>query len=239
MEIQDTEGHIVKSYDDDLTSIDEIIQEMSALAVSQLEEALRSLRAGDAALAQKTVSGDERIDVLEHLLDRKAVEVIALRQPMGPDLRHIIAAMKIGCSLERIGDYACNIAKRSEILSDLPENGMDTIARMEAKVVEMVTQVARAYGERDAELARQVRLADESVDRLNNSLFRDILTHMAATPDAIAHSMHLLFIAKNLERAGDHATNIAEQVHIMVHGEEMKEERPKGDVSSQVMGAGE
>ncbi|MCY4035711.1 MAG: phosphate signaling complex protein PhoU [Hyphomicrobiales bacterium] len=229
--------HIVKSYDDELDQIDHIIAEMGVLAARQLEDAIQALVKEDTALAQKVVLGDAAIDALENEVDALAVRVLALRQPMALDLRRVVAAMKIGGSLERIGDYARNIANRSQVVTALPGEygGIRVIERMGGIVGEMIHGVLEAYRDANVERAEAIRLRDEAVDQLNNSLFRELLTYMMETPSNITLSMHLLFIAKNLERIGDHVTNVAEHVHVMVTGESLESERPKSDHSSQII----
>lgn len=228
--------HIVKSYDNELDQIDHIIREMGILAASQLKDAIQALVKEDAGLAQKVVSGDAAIDALENEVDTLAVRVLALRQPMAMDLRRVVAAMKIGSSLERIGDYARNIANRSQVVTALPgeHGGIRVIERMGGMVDEMIHGVLEAYRDANVERAEAIRLRDESVDQLNNSLFRELLTYMMESPSNITLSMHLLFISKNLERMGDHVTNIAEHVQVMVTGESPEWERPKSDRSSQM-----
>ena len=227
--------HIVKSYDEELEHLDQLIARMGVLAEQQLGRAMQALTGGDAQLARQVIAADEEIDALESEVDALAVRILALRQPMGKDLRRVVAAMKTSCNLERIGDYARNIAKRSLVLPDLPGQygGYGIIERMAAMVGEMVGEVLLACRESDIHRAAAVRMRDESVDQLNNSLFRELLTYMMENPRTITPSMHLLFIAKNLERIGDHVTNIAEHVHVMASGEPPDPERPKRDNSSQ------
>ena len=228
-------AHIVKSYDEELKHLDGLIEQMGVLAERQLGRAMQALAGGDRELAREVVAADEEIDSLESEIDALAVRILALRQPMGKDLRRVVAAMKTSCNLERIGDYARNIAKRTQVLSDLPgeSGGMRIIERMAAMVGEMIRDVLLAYRESNTRRASAVRMRDESVDQLNNSLFRELFTYMMENPRTITPSMHLLFIAKNLERIGDHVTNIAEHVHVMASGEPPDAERPKRDNSSQ------
>lgn len=232
MKTHDT--HIVKSYDQELKQLNYLIDEMGVLAARQLEKAMQALANGDAELARQVVTTDQKIDALESEVDILAVRVLALRQPMAGDLRRVIAAMKTSCSLERIGDYARNIANRSQILTALPgENGgLRIMERMAEIVGEMIHDVLRAYRESDIERAEKVRMRDETVDQLNTSLFRELLTYVMEEPRAMTPCIHLLFIAKNLERMGDHATNIAEHAHQMVTGEALESERPKKDHTS-------
>ena len=236
MERQMDQDHIVKSYDEELAQLDHMVGRMGGLAARQVESAIQALVREDAALAQKVMAGDIEIDGMETEIDTTAVRVLALRQPMATDLRRVIATMKTAGSLERIGDYARNIANRSQVITALPgdHGGIRVIERMGGIVNEMIYAVLEAYHNSDAERANAVRLRDESVDQLNNSLFRELLTYMMETPSNITLSMHLLFIAKNLERIGDHVTNVAEHIHVMATGEVPEWERPKVDHSSQI-----
>jgi len=226
--------HIVKSYDEQLAQLDRLIAEMGGLAESQLSYAIVAMSKRDTELAHKIVERDLRIDALEVEVDSLTVRVLALRQPMAEDLRIVIAALKTASDLERIGDYARNIANRSLALTQTRHLGSasQTIGRMAALVQGMIKNVLDAYVGRDATLAEDVRKRDEEVDLLHTSLFRELLTYMMEDPRNISTCTHLLFIAKNVERIGDHATNIAEHVHMMVHGEGPEAERTKGDSSS-------
>ncbi len=221
-------GHTVKSFDDDLRQLRSLISQAGGLAEAQIIAAIDALKNRDAEAALRVVEEDKRIDALEVEAERLAVRTIALRAPMADDLREIIAALKISAILERIGDYAKNIAKRATVLAQgsaieplviMPEMGR-TVARM-------VKDALDAYVDRDPELARAVCQRDKDVDDFYNSIFRSLLTYMMENPHHITPSTHLLFIAKNLERIGDHATNVAEMVHFSVTGEHIGE-RPKG-----------
>ena len=213
--------HIVKSYDEQLAQLDRMIAEMGGLAESQLSYAMRAMAKRDSDLALKVVDRDRRIDALEAEVNALTVRVLALRQPMAEDLRTVIAALKTASDLERIGDYARNIANRSQALTQTRHLGSasQTIGRMATLVQGMIKNVLDAYVARDATLAEDVRQRDEEVDLLHTSLFRELLTYMMEDPRNITTCTHLLFIAKNVERIGDHATNVAEHVHMMVHGD--------------------
>jgi len=226
--------HIVKSYDEQLAQLDRMIAEMGGLSESQLSYAMRAMSKRDNELALKVVDRDQRIDALEAEVNALTVRVLALRQPMADDLRTVIAALKTASDLERIGDYARNIANRSQALTQTRHLGSasQTIGRMSTLVQGMIKNVLDAYVARDATLAEDVRQRDEEVDLLHTSLFRELLTYMMEDPRNITTCTHLLFIAKNVERIGDHATNVAEHVHMMVHGEAPDPDRPKGDDSS-------
>jgi phosphate transport system protein len=231
------QDHIVKSFDDDLGQIDAIIAEMGGLAERQLADAVEALVRRDIELAQQVINGDKRIDELESTIDNLTIRVLALRQPMAEDLRMVIVALKMAANLERIGDYAKNVAKRTLILAamDPVGNATQSVQRMAFQVQAMIKNVLDAYGARDIGKADDVRLRDEEVDLMHTSLFRELLTYMMEDPRNITACTHLLFIAKNVERIGDHVTSIAEYVHFLVAGDLPADERPKGDLSSQTM----
>ncbi|MDH3336071.1 MAG: phosphate signaling complex protein PhoU [Rhodospirillaceae bacterium] len=231
------QSHIVKSFDDELKIINTTLAEMGGMAEAQLAKAVRALVTRDADLAREVVKDDKKIDNLETELDRDAVRIIALRQPMAQDLRVVITALKTSANLERIGDYAKNVAKRTITLIEMQPvgNTAHTIERMAELAQGLVGSVLDAYVRRDLDGADDVRRRDEEVDQLHTSLFRELLTHMMEDPHNITACTHLLFIAKNIERIGDHATNIAEYVHFMVSGEAPDDERPKGDKTSQTI----
>lgn len=226
------EGHTVKSFDDDLRHLRTIVGEMGGLAEAQINAAIDSLIRRDVDFAMRTVANDKRIDLLEGEAERLAITTIALRAPMADDLREIIAAIKIAGMLERIGDYATNIAKRVTILAQsTPIQPAVIIPEMGRAVAHMVKDSLDAYADRDPELAAYVTERDRVVDDFYSSLFRSLLTYMMENPHHITPSAHLLFVAKNLERVGDHATNIAEVVHFSVTGEHISD-RPKTDDTS-------
>ena len=228
-----TSEHIVTSFDDDLRRLDNIIAEMGGLAETQLANSIDAMVRRDAALARQVIESDKRIDALEREIDDLAVSMLALRQPVADDLRIVITALKTSGIVERIGDYAKNIAKRSVALAQTPPMGpTKTIARMGAQVQTMIKNVLDAYVARDADKADHVRASDSEVDMLHTSLFREILTYMMEDPRNISSCTHLLFVAKNIERIGDHATNIAENVHFLVNGSLPSEKRSKEDHSS-------
>ena len=226
--------HIMKAYDEELARLDQLIAEMGGLAESQLADAVAALVRRDGDLARKVAERDARIDALERDVDALTMRVLALRQPMAEDLRTVVATLKTASDLERIGDYTRNMANRTLALTQLRHIGgaAHTIARMGGLVQNMIKNVLDSYIGRDADLADEVRLRDEEVDQLHTSLFRELLTYMMEDPRHITTCTHLLFIAKNIERIGDHVTNIAEHVHLMVCGEVPEADRPKGDRSS-------
>lgn len=226
--------HIVKSFDDELNWLDNTIAEMGGLAETQLAAAIDALVRRDAEKAAEIVEWDKRIDALDDEINSFTVRVLALRQPQASDLRITVAALKTAGELERIGDYAKNVAKRTVTLSKTPPVGSATgsIARMGGLVQTMIKNVLDAYVARDWEQAEDVRLRDEEVDQIHTSLFRELLTYMMEDPRNITACTHLLFIAKNVERMGDHATNIAEHIHFMVRGDEPGSARVNEDRSS-------
>lgn len=226
--------HIVTSFDDELNQLHAIIAEMGGLCEQQLTYAIDALVKRNRLQAEQVIRDDKRIDQLEEEVDNLSLSILALRQPMAADLRCVIAALKTASNLERIGDYAKNIAKRSEALTQIEPVGSApvTIQRMGELVSSMISNVLDAYLQGDGQKAEDVRARDEEVDLLHTSLFRELLTYMMETPGTITPCTHLLFIAKNIERMGDHATNIAEYVHFRIHGHPPTEKRTKGDKSS-------
>ena len=225
--------HIVKSYDEELTRLGNMIVEMGGLAESQLSAAIDAVAKRDSALAALVVEGDTKVDDLERELDNLAIRLLALRQPMARDLREIFAALKIGSDLERICDYAANVAKRSIALSQSPPiQPVHALPRMGTLALALIKDVIDAYVEKDADKALEVWRRDEELDEMYSSLFREFLTYMMEDPRNIGACTHLLFMAKNIERIGDHATNIAEDLYYLVHGTPLTEVRPKGDKSS-------
>jgi phosphate transport system protein len=225
--------HIIKSYDEDLERLSKMIVEMGGLAESQLAAAIEAVMKRDTALAAHVIEGDDKVDQLERDLDNLAVRLLALRQPMARDLREIVAALKIGSDLERICDYAANVAKRSIALSQSPPiQPVHALPRMAHLALLLITDVIDAYVERDADKAIIVWTRDEELDEMYSSLFREFLTYMMEDPRNIGTYTHLMFMAKNIERIGDHATNIAENLYYLVHGTPLTQARPKGDKSS-------
>ena len=225
--------HIVKSFDEDLKRLNNVIAEMGGLAEAQLTRAVESLVRRNSELATQVVQDDKRIDALETEVGQMTVRMLALRQPMAQDLREVVAAIKIASDIERIGDYAKNISKRAIVLSThSPMKPAASIPRMSQLALQIIKDVLDAYIEKDAEGARAAWRRDEEVDEMYNSLFREMLTYMMEDPRNIGPCTHLLFIAKNIERIGDHATNIAEIVYFLVHGRSLDEERPKGDTTN-------
>ena len=225
-------NHIVKSYDQEQAALlDELIR-MGEMSVSQLESALDVLERRDDRAAERVIGNDEAIDALEHQVNQDVVRLIR-RGPMATDLRIILAALRVASDIERIGDLAANIAKRSMALNLAPPlphtRGLDALGRLAAR---QVREVLDAYARRDGEAALRVRAHDAELDTLYTGLFRELLTYMMEDARAITPCTHLLFMAKNLERIGDHATNIAENVWFLHHGEQPLPPREKRDDSS-------
>ena len=225
--------HIVKSYDNELKRLDGEIQRMGQIAVAQLDAAIDVLQRRDTQAAMRVVANDDAIDALEQEVSHDVLRLLALRQPMARDLREVYAALRISSDIERIGDYAANVAKRSIALNTSPPlphvAGLRALGLLAAG---QVRQALRAYREGDAELALQVRENDARLDEQYTGLFRELLTYMMEDPRNITPCTHLLFMAKNLERIGDHATNIAENVWFLHHGEQPLPPREKRDDSS-------
>ena len=225
--------HIIKSYDQELHRLDNIITEMGGLVESQLASSMEAVMKRDADLAAGVIESDTKVDELEREVESLVVRLLALRQPMARDLRQIVAALKIATDLERIGDYATNVAKRSIALDQLtPVKPVYALPRMGRLGGSMIKDVLDAYVERDADKALAVWLRDEELDEMYTSLFRELLTYMIEDPRNISAGTHLLFMAKNLERIGDHTTNIAETLYFLVHGTPMTQVRPKRDRTS-------
>jgi len=226
--------HINSAFDRDLEAIQAQIMKMGGLVEEAIANASRALAEGDMELAAATRRADKAIDLLEEQVNEEAARVIALRQPIATDLRTVLTVFRISAALERVGDYAKNIAKRSEILPDLHqvEGGTASLKRMSKSVQMMLKDALDAYIQRDADLAADVRSRDEEVDQMYNALFREYLTHMMEDPRNITACMHLHFMAKNIERMGDLVTGICEQVIYLVTGELPDEDRAKADITS-------
>lgn len=222
--------HTVKAFDQELNGLVALITRMGGLAEANLASAIEAVVRRDSDLAAKTLEADPRIDGLEREVDEMVVRILALRQPVASDLRLLVSALRIATDIERIGDYAANVAKRAIALNQAaPVKAVRALPRIGSVVLEMIKDVLDAYVTRDAAKARTVWNRDEEVDDMYTSLFRELLTYMMEDPRSITVCTHLLFIAKNLERIGDHATNIAELVHYTVEGRSIDEDRPKSD----------
>ena len=225
--------HIVRAYDEDLAGFKTMLAQMGGLAEDQLAKAIDALERRDTLLADQVIAQDDKVDAIEVNVEEKAILTIARRQPVARDLREIMVAIRISSDLERIGDLAKNVAKRVHAISDtLPRKLSSGLTRMGRLSLEQLKNVLDAYVSMSDEKALEVWRSDEELDALYNSIFRELLTYMMEDPRMIGLCTHLLFGAKNFERIGDHATNIAENVYYLVHGKQIKEERPKKDTTS-------
>lgn len=226
--------HIVKSYEEELAFLDNKLAHMGGLAEQLLGKAFESLEKRDPRLAAEVVASDASIDELERDIEQRVIGMIARRQPMADDLRHVMATLKISADLERIGDFGKNMAKRALAIASepLPKPLLTGLRHMVELSLVQLKDVLDAYAERDPEKALAVWRDDEKIDSMYNSLFRELLTYMMEDPRNIGISTHLLFGAKNIERVGDHTTNIAETIHFLVRGEAIADMRPKDDQTS-------
>ncbi len=224
--------HILSAFDRDLEAVQAHVMRMGGLVEAALLDAADALDNRDEELAQRVRAGDKAIDALEQDIQTECARLIALRSPAATDLRTVLTVMRIAAALERAGDYAKNLAKRAAVLSQMSPLGASTgsVKRMARAVVVLLKDALDAYIARDAVLAEDVRKRDHDVDQMYNALFRELLTHMMEDPRNITAAMHLHFIAKNIERVGDHATGIAEQVIYLVSGAMPEDERPKAEV---------
>ena len=229
-----TQQHITSAFDRDLEDIQAKIMKMGGLVEAAILEGAISLETRDEERAEKVRAADKAIDLLEEKINEDAARLIALRSPTASDLRLVLAIMKISGNLERIGDYAKNMAKRTGVLAQMApvSDSAGSLRRMAKEVSKMLKDVLDAYIHRDAELAGDVIKRDSDVDQMYNGLFREFLTFMMEDPRNITACMHLHFIGKNIERMGDHVTAIAEQVVYLVTGEYPEEARVKSDVTS-------
>ena len=231
--MSDTPEHMVKSYDQELKRLRNMLTEMGGMVESQVALAAEAILHRDAAAAARAVEEDPKVDALEREIDQFVIRLLALRQPMASDLRHIVAALKTTVDLERIGDYAANAAKRSAVLAEFSmPYSLAGLGHMLRLVQEQLKLIIDALGDGDADKAMQVWRSDQAVDDLYNTIFRELITYMMEDPRNITPCTHLLFIAKNLERIGDHATNVAETIYYAVKGETLPDSRPKGDASA-------
>jgi phosphate transport system protein len=225
--------HTVKAFGEKLESLSSGVAQMGGLAEAQLADAVEAISKRDTKLAEGAIAGDPRIDELQQAIEDQALKLLALRQPMAVDLRETLAAIKTASELERIGDLAKNIAKRALVLNREPPIRLtQSLARMGRASLNQLKMVLDAYSDRDATGAETVWRNDGEIDEIYNSLFRELLTYMMEDPRTIGLCTHLLFVAKNIERTGDHATNIAEVVYYMVTGGHLALERPKSDTTS-------
>ena len=228
------EQHIRSSFDKSLESVQAQVLRMGGMVEDALLRAAEALDKRDEALAEQVRQGDRAIDALEEMIHTECARIIATQSPTAGDLRTVLTVMRIVGSLERSGDYAKNLAKRSLVLNQmqLVSGSTGSIARMARSVVALLRDALDAFATRDAALAEDVRKRDADVDQMYNALFREFLTHMMEDPRNITACMHLHFIAKNIERVGDHATGIAEQVIYLVKGQLPDTDRPKADMTT-------
>lgn len=229
--------HTAKAFDVDLQDLTRKVAEMGGLAEKEIADSIHALSRRDNDLAKKVIALDSQIDALQLEIEEKAILTIARRQPMAVDLREIVAALRVANDLERIGDLAKNIGKRVLALSgEFPSPKLIRgVEHMTSLVLAQIKQVLDAYAARDVSNALVVWKSDEEIDAMCTSLFRELLTYMMEDPRNISFCIHLMFCAKNIERMGDHATNIAETVHYMIEGFPIAEQRPKGDTTSFAM----
>lgn len=230
--------HTVRSFDTELKFLEEKIAYMGNHAEHMIADAVQAVVQNDLPLAAKVILEDEELDIAEREIDEKAIAIIAKRQPMAVDLREIIGAIRISADLERVGDMGKNIAKRAAVISEtrLPDsfyNGLETFA---ATALHQLKEVLDAYASRSLERIDAVRARDNEIDAMYTALFRELLIYMTEDTANIAPCTHLLFCAKNIERIGDHATNIAETLHYILTGEYLVDERPRDDMTYAVGG---
>ena len=232
--------HIVSAFDEDLGKIQTLLLEMGGLVEAQIADGVEALIARDVEAGQAVRARDAEVDAFESEIDELAIRLIAMRQPMAVDLRRIVTALKITNNLERMGDYAKNMGKRVEAIADFDNIGgfAPTLRRMVELVSLMLRDALDAFIARDTAMAYEIRERDAQVDQLHNTLFREMLTYVMERPEYITPITHLLFIAKNIERMGDHTTGIAEQIIYMVDGALPDESRPKGDDTAFASGVG-
>jgi len=222
--------HLFKRFDDELARLDAKISEMGGLAEAQLARSLQAIRERDTSLSESVIASDARVDAIETEIQDHVLQMLALRQPMAVDLRHILSSVKMATTLERIADYAKNNAKRSIVLmqGSVPPRAMTGIDRIGRLVQGLLTDVLDAFSKNDVPAAELVWKRDEEIDDAYNGLFRELLTYMMEDPRTITAGTHLMFMAKNIERIGDHVTNIAELIVFRVTGSPFATDRPKG-----------
>ncbi len=226
--------HTVKSFGEQLETLSALVAQMGGLTEAQLASAIEAISRRDSAAAERAVGSDARIDEMQAQIEERALKLLALRQPMAVDLRETLAAIKTAAELERIGDLAKNIAKRALVLNREPPIRLtQSLARMGKAAQNQLKQVLDAFSNRNAEEAETVWNRDGEIDEIYNSLFRELLTYMMEDPRTIGLCTHLLFVAKNIERSGDHCTNIAEVVYHMVRADHLANNRPKADTTSE------
>ncbi len=226
--------HPVREFEDDLKAINNKIAHMGGMVEHALTQAVKALDQADTTIAEHTIAQDEAIDAIERDIEEKVITLIARRQPVAIDLRQALTAMRVASDLERVGDLAKNIAKRVLAVAGEPNNKklMSGLRNMSLSAQQLLKDTLDAYVNRDADKAMSVWLRDDQIDLIYNSVFRELLTYMMEDPRNIGLCAHMLFVAKNLERIGDHSTNIAENTHFLVHGRLLQGDRPKADATS-------
>ena len=226
--------HTTRAFDADLMTLTQLIAEMGGCAEKQLADLIEALVTRDLDRAQRVVSADAAIDALQRKIEERAVATIATRQPMAVDLRDIVGVLRIANELERIGDLAKNVSRRVTTLNgkDMPRKALGGVKHISGLAQGQLRDVLDSFARRDTSMALAVWTKDEEIDALYTSLFREMLTYMIEDPEMITFGIHMLFCAKNIERMGDHATNIAEAVYYMVEGHSFPDERPKADTTT-------
>ena len=234
----DSQKHISSAFDQDLTDLNDALQQLGEMACQQFEAAINGLAMQSDANLDDIINGDAALDALEAEIHEKAVEVIAIRSPRAQDLRYVLVALKAATILERIGDYARNIANRTKVIKAAGTENIPSvnIGRMGQLAQEMVRDAMLSYRDRDSTLAEAVWRRDVEIDHMHTAFHKEVLASMTCNSNMVAAGVHLLFIAKNIERIGDYATGIAEQVHFLVEGSLPDEDRPKADKTSKIVG---
>ena len=221
--------HTVKSYDEELKNLNSKIIKMGGFCEEALGKAIQAITTRNSDNAEAVIKDDEKIDKFETLIEQQVVNLIALRQPMAIDLRETVTALKISSDLERIGDLAKNISKRTLLLNEnLPKNLVDAIIRVSSDAQKQLKSILDAYLERSSSMAINVWESDEQIDDLTNLCMQEVIRYLKDNENNLSDGTHLLFVTKNIERIGDHTTNIAEQVYYLVKGEYLEGDRPKG-----------
>ena len=230
--------HIVTAFDDDLSELNISLQNLGKMAITQFELSIDALATQHQNTLDKIIKDDVNLDDLEAAIHEKAFEIIAVRSPLAQDLRNVLVALKIATILERTGDYARNIANRTKVIATAGNENIPgvNIGRMGQVTRDMLQDVMRAYATRDADKALDVWRRDIEVDHMHTAFYKEVLASMSRDPNVVATGAHLLFIAKNIERIGDYATGIAEQIYFLVHGAVPEDSRPKADHTSRVVG---
>ncbi len=232
-----SDEHIVSSFDEDMTQLGDLLLEMGHVVTSQLQAATRALRKEDRELAKEVIAGDKELNRLESELNDLAIKILALRQPFATDLRKVVGTLKSAGHFERMGDLSRNMAQRTNTITkaEAETGSIETLIRMSEIVQVMTNSILTAYQRMDEELAEEVRAQDETVDRLHNSLFREMLTYMMEDPRNISGCMHVMFMAKNIERMGDNVADIATEIIYMTTGNWPEESRVKKDKTSRII----